>query len=115
MATQPNPDYTLADRITDGQGELLDGLIVRAYDQAPRPRNTSWARKPSPMLRDNTRSTPRKKTSRSAAWKAADQMCLSGCTTAMNCWEKARSSVTPRNGLPSIYGWPTSKLILLSL
>jgi hypothetical protein len=36
MAIQPNPEYTLTGRITNRQGKLLEGLIVRAYDQDPK-------------------------------------------------------------------------------
>ncbi len=92
-------------------GEPLEGLIVRAYDQTLRPRETSWARKPPPMSRGATRSGSRKKTSMSAAWKVAGRMCSSGHTTAMNCWEKARSSATPGSGPLSVYGRITSKPI----
>ncbi len=35
MTTKPNPDYTLTGRITNRQGEPLEGLIVRAYDHDP--------------------------------------------------------------------------------
>jgi len=35
MANRPNPGYTLTGRITDGQGEPLEGLFVRAYNQDP--------------------------------------------------------------------------------
>lgn len=36
MATKPNSHYTVSGRITNRQGEPLEGLIVRAYDQAPK-------------------------------------------------------------------------------
>ena len=35
MATQPDPKYTLTGRITNSQGEPLEGLVVRAYHQDP--------------------------------------------------------------------------------
>jgi hypothetical protein len=36
MATQPDPDYILTGRITNWQGEPLEGLIACAYDQDPK-------------------------------------------------------------------------------
>lgn len=33
MVAQLDPKYTLTGRITNSQGEPLEGLIVRAYDQ----------------------------------------------------------------------------------
>ncbi len=36
MDARPDPNYTLTDRITNWQGEPLEGLIVRAYDQEPK-------------------------------------------------------------------------------
>jgi hypothetical protein len=36
MATRPNPDYIITGRITNRQGELLEDLVVCAYDQNPK-------------------------------------------------------------------------------
>ena len=36
MTIQPNPKHTITGRITNRQGKLLEGLIVRAYDQDPK-------------------------------------------------------------------------------
>jgi hypothetical protein len=36
IATQPNPDYILTGRLTNGHSKPLEGLIVRAYDRDPK-------------------------------------------------------------------------------